>query len=63
MNCDNCMYAGICKYEERARKFEDVVQGFAAEQDIKPECLTVLINCNKFKRKYNQQVRDGMTVK
>lgn len=61
MNCDNCLYAGICKYEESARKFEDVVQTFASEQETKPVCLTVLINCNKFKRKYSKS--DGISVR
>lgn len=54
MNCDKCLYAGLCKYEENARKFEDVVKKFAKENvDIKqPVCVEVLIKCNRFKMKY-----------
>ena len=60
MNCDKCLYAGICKYEEDARKFEEVINKFAKENEssLQPDCLEILIKCNRFKMKYSKQ--DGL---
>lgn len=64
MNCDKCLYAGLCKYEDSARKFEDVVKKFAKEnvETEQPICVEVLIKCNRFKMKYGQK-EDGINLR
>ncbi len=64
MNCDKCLYAGLCKYEDSARKFENVVKKFAKEnvETEQPICVEVLIKCNRFKMKYGQK-EDGINLR
>lgn len=64
MNCDKCLYAGLCKYEDSARKFENVVKKFAKEnvEVEQPICVEVLIKCNRFKMKYGQK-EDGNNLR
>lgn len=62
MNCDKCMYKGICKFEDDARKFEETVDKFASDNQeiLKPDCLEILIKCNKFKMKYETTFKKGL---
>lgn len=62
MNCDKCAYKGICKFEDDARKFEEVINSFADknEEILKPDCLEILIKCSKFKMKYETVFRKGL---
>jgi hypothetical protein len=59
MNCDKCLYSTLCKYEEDARKFEEIIKKFAKENDdvIKPACLELCVKCNNFRMKYNNTPR------
>lgn len=61
MNCDNCMYKGICKFEDDARKFEAFIKDFASKNEsvLQPDCLEILIKCNKFKKKYSTTLRSA----
>ena len=59
MNCDNCLYKNMCKYEDEARKFESVVQEFVDKETLKPDYVKILFNCKKFKRHYGKK-EDGI---
>ena len=54
MNCDKCVNAGICKYEENSRKIEAAMLQWADEQQEveRPEVLTFYLKCDKFHLKY-----------
>ena len=52
MNCDKCLHAGICSYEESSRSLETKIK--AAEAESMGNNL-VIFSCKHFKMKYQRQ--------
>lgn len=73
MNCDHCAHAGICKYEDDARRFEETLTRYITSEDkeyavsengssrqiyTKPSCITLLFKCEKFKQRFTNDVKN-----
>lgn len=60
MRCDNCRNAGICKFEDDVRSFEDQIIKTYTDSS-RPSVVDVNIFCHKYSRKWTKQ--DGFNPK